>query len=111
MEADATLVEATHSAHKSTPIMFAAQKGHAEVVRYLIGKKANVNAKGGPSSNTTMLDFAMQAASVECALLVVKAGAIVSASNLAAAKTKGWDLVGNSPCDLAEAGNLKSLQH
>jgi ankyrin repeat protein len=86
-----------------TPLMFAASKGHADVVKLLLQSGANVDSQGEPNpsqgfNNATPLMLACEAGHAEIAKMLLDAGAEMKVS----------DLMGRTP--LFVASDLETLK-
>lgn len=69
-----------------TALSRAALKGHLDVMRYLISKKANLNPE---ITNSTILDQAIQSQKVAAVMLLVESGTKVESKNLRSALESG----------------------
>ncbi|MEO0014956.1 MAG: hypothetical protein RLZZ535_3345, partial [Cyanobacteriota bacterium] len=77
LDQDANLVNVRSLEIKSTPLHFAAHRGHLDIVRLLIKSGADVNASEDNSSNSKPIHWAATGGHLEVVQLLVESGAIV----------------------------------
>lgn len=96
-----------------TALMFAAQRGHLEIVEHLILAGANINLNDQPGENLgkTPLMYAAEAGHTKIVELLIKSGAIINARDRMSRTALGYAMAENNAESVQLLESLDTEQH